>query len=103
MRSEGVRHERLPGVAGVDRHAEHEVDAVGGGHRILDGRLRIERDADAQAEGPRVSDCRGGVVARLDVEGDAVSPGLRDGLEVALRLGHHEMAVQPPSPTTHER
>ena len=40
---------------------------------------------------------RGGVVARLDVERHAVATGLRDRLEVALGLAHHQMAVEPRS------
>ena len=48
IRSERVGHERLARVAGVDRHAEHEVGAVGGGDRVLDRRLRVERDSDAE-------------------------------------------------------
>ena len=101
--AEGIGHEGLPRVAGVDRHAEDEIHAVGRRDRVAHCRLGIERETDAEPERPRRSDRTWGVVAGLDVERDAVSAGARDRLEVTLRLGHHQVAVEPRAPATNER
>ena len=51
-------HERLAGVAGNDAHAERDVRALGRAGRVLDGRVRVERDPDAEAVLPRERDQR---------------------------------------------
>src|SRR5512144_664780 len=47
---ERVRHECLPGVAGMDGHAEHEVDALRGTDCLVDCGLGIERDPHTEPE-----------------------------------------------------
>ena len=42
------------------------------------------------------------IVDRLDVERHAVAAGRPDALEVPLRLGDHEVAVEHSSPLVHE-
>src|SRR4029078_5507958 len=95
-------HERLARVAGMDRHAEHEVRAVGSGYRVCDGRLRVEGDSRAETERARYRDRPGRIITGLGVEGHAVATGLRDRVEVSFGLGDHEMAVEPRSPTANE-
>ena len=87
----------------MNRHAEDEIGSVGGAGGILDRRLGVERESDAQAERSRMPDGAGRLVARLDVERDAVAAGFRDRLEVLLRLAHHEMAVEFCAPAACQR
>ena len=89
---QGLRHERLARVAGLDAHAEHEVDVVRVGR--VDGRrdlgLGLEREPDLEplllaraVDDPR--ELRAG----LEVHRDAVRAGLRELGEVVLwRQGH---------------
>ena len=57
---ERLRHERLPRVPGVNRHAEHEIHSFGSRDRVLDRRLGVECDADAEPERPRRATARAG-------------------------------------------
>src|SRR3990170_3750087 len=99
---ECLGHERLARVAGVNRHAEHEVGALGSTHCMLDWRLRIERHSDTEPESARMRDRPSWLIAGFDVEGDAVATRLRYGLEVTFWLTHHEVAVQSSSPSAHQ-
>src|SRR5712691_906723 len=46
--SDRLGHELLARVARVDAHAEDEIEALGGAHDVLGGRLRIEGEADLE-------------------------------------------------------
>ena len=86
----------------MDRHADDEIGVGRGRDDVLDGRLRVERDSGAEPEAAGERDRPARIVARLDVEGDAVPAGTRDGLEVPLGLRDHEMAVEEASPRVDE-
>ena len=88
-------HERLSRVAGMDAHAEDEVDELAGS---LDDGVRlglgVEGDADAQLELARLGDHAGQVLAGLVVDGDAVAAGLGELAKVLLRVLDHQVAVE---------
>ena len=88
----------------MDRHAEHEIDAVGRGDRILDGRLRVERDADAEVERPRVGDRRAPGSSHASTWKVTLSPPAF-AMASKWRSGSDTMRWQskPPSPTPYER
>ena len=106
IRSSRLRHERLARVAGVDAHAEDEVDARLDGRRRgwLDRGLRVERRARpagrARARAPTTS---GQVGADLEVDGDAVGARLGELLEVALGRVDHQVAVEHAARLVHVR
>ena len=87
----------------MDRHAEGEIRTLGGSDGVLDRRLRIERETDAEPELARACDRRAPARAHLDMERHAVAARLRDRLEVLLGLRDHEMAVEPRAPAADER
>ena len=95
-------HVRLAGVAGMDRHAEHEVGALRGADRLLDRGLRVQSHADTEPEGARVRDRAQPVLDRLDVERDAVPARPCERLEVPLRPLDHQVAVERRSPRVDE-
>ncbi len=103
--SERLRHEVLPGVAGVDAHAEHDVGAgeAHGLRRGLRSRLGVEDDADAEAERAGGIGDAGSVVGRLHVERHRVTAGGGDLLEVVRGVGDHQVAVEHAAPRVHQR
>src|SRR5581483_2280728 len=69
---ERLRHEGLPRVAGVDAHAEHEVDGPGRLERPLDRCPRIDRQTRPEPELAGEGDGPWQVRAGLEMDGDAV-------------------------------
>jgi ribose 5-phosphate isomerase A len=86
----------------VDCHTDDEIRVDRGRDNILHGRFRIERDSGAETEAAGERNRPTRIVARLDVEGDAVPAGTRNHLEVALRLRDHEVAVEETAPRMDE-
>ena len=95
--------ERLPGVARMDAHAEHQIRVGGDGRDVLGRCLRVECDSGLQPGLAGGSDRRGHVVHRLDVERDAVPARLRNRLEVLRGALDHQMHIHRAAPLVHAR
>src|SRR5919201_4720802 len=91
---ESFGHELLPGVAGVNAHAEHDVGAAGDRRHVLRVRLGIEGDADTEPVLARGGDRRRDILDDLVVKRNAVATGTRDLREVAPRVIDHEVAIE---------
>ena len=74
----------------------------GGGDRARNGRLGVERYADAQVKLARTCDRLSGVAFGLDVEGHAVTAGFPDLLEVTRGLRGHQVTVEHAALLVHE-
>ena len=55
--------------------------------------LRVERKSDREPLRPRCLDDGGQVLTGLEMNGDAVGPGLGERLEVAFGLEDHQVAI----------
>ena len=99
-----LRQVRLARVARVDAHAEHEIGAAGRGSHLLGGALGVERDAERQAELARLRlDGRQLAPDDFIVDGHAVRPGLRERLEVLVRVLGHQVDVEDSAPLAEQR
>lgn len=87
----------------MDRHADHEISIPRDRDDVLDGCFRVERDSGAEPEATGERNCPGGIVARLDVERNAVPAGTHDRLKVPLGFRDHEVAVEEAAPRMNER
>ena len=91
---ERVRDERLPAPAGVDGHAQREVELVGDLGERADGGGRVDRHARARAGLADQVRGVGEVRRRLGVEGDRVRARLGELLDVALGTLDHQVHVE---------
>ena len=89
-----VGDEALAAEAGEDRHAQDQVDVARG--RAARPRTGVSGLRANPARRPRLRICvmSSSVSADLDVHRAAVGPGVGEVLQVAPRLGHHEVAVE---------
>ena len=89
-----IATEGLAAEARLDGHDEDEIDVSEEGLDGGGGRAGVEDDAALAAEGADARERGGVVIVGLDVDADEVGTGFREGLEVALRLGEHQVRVE---------
>jgi ribose 5-phosphate isomerase A len=95
-------HERLAGIARVNRHAEHQISPLDSRWGILDRRIGTEGDPDSEPERACQGDRARRIRAHLDMKGHAVPARFGYGLEVSLRLLDHQVAVEHGTPGVHQ-
>mmetsp|Transcript_15097 Transcript_15097/g.63516 ORF Transcript_15097/g.63516 Transcript_15097/m.63516 type:complete len:252 (-) Transcript_15097:8-763(-) len=90
------RLELLPAKPGLHRHDEHHVNKarVADGVDSLRGGSGLERHANLHARRAGPIAQHGGGFVHLDVEGEHMSPGVLEGLDVVPGVGHHQVAVE---------
>ena len=86
-------HERLAPETRKHRHAQHQIDQSEVGLDRLERGVRVGGQPDPEAQVAHLPD-QGLGLADFDVDGAAVGPGVPERLEIAGRVGDHQVAVE---------
>src|SRR6185295_11970828 len=94
LRPRDVGHERLPAEARLDGHDHHDVQQPLVRREGGQVRLRLDAQAGGASSGPDRAERGLDVLLDLDVDRDRVAAGVEVLLDVAGRVGDHQVRVE---------